>query len=182
MVDKVNNWCYYTGRKWVMQVFLITIAAYILFITLILFIATRALWLVFLLFCYRFFEGLLPYEKLVEHIGFKNVTDYHLFIFILSLVVYFAVVVACNTITTPILKYIFLVVMMLYVFKKYDFHDIFLFKDYLEAKGMWGLDYWVEQLKSIFTTSVDDKKDVFKDAWDGTMNFFKRLWSYVSGA
>jgi uncharacterized membrane protein YobD (UPF0266 family) len=159
---------------------LVQISAYILFFTLILFIATRALWIVFFIFSYRFWEAILSKEVLHKYIHFKGDFDYYIFIIIIALITYFAVVIAANSLTSPILKYIFLVVMMFYTFQKYSFEDIFFFKDYLKAHGMWGLDYWTNQIKEVFVSSADDKKSVMRVIWDKTIHGLVRFWGYFA--
>ena len=161
---------------------LVQIAAYILFITAIIVIASHALWIVFFIFSFRFWEIIVSKAWMAEHLHVVSDTDYRIIIAILAAITYGAVHVACMTTSTPILKYIFLIVMGLFVFRAYSFHDIFFFKDYFESKGMWSLDYWVGQVKNVFSMKENTIIEVFKSVGKGIVDFVERLWGYVHGA
>lgn len=158
---------------------LVEIAAYILFITLILFFSTRVLWLFFLLFCYRFWESVLTYEVLSKYIHFSHDRDYFLVLIIISVLTYFIVMAATQSV--EFLRYILLLVMALYVLRQpeYGIKEVLMFKDYLEANGMWNMDYWVQQIKNLFTAKDSDILGVFEKIADSFINFFKRIQGYI---
>lgn len=158
---------------------LIEIAVYILFITLILFFSTRVLWLFFLLFCYRFWESILTLEKLSKYIDFKQPRDYYIVLIIISVITYFIVLAATQTI--PVLQYILLTIMALYVLRHYELRDVLVFKDYFEARGMWNIDYWVGQVKNLFTADKSVFMDIFDSVAKSIGNLFRRMQAYVQG-
>lgn len=152
------------------------IAMYILFITFLVFIATRMLWLVFFLFCYRTLSGLVTFQWVQQHTGIDTPGYYTIFILILTAAIYFAIVIASNAIGSPILKYVFLIIMMLYTFATYKIEDVLFFRDFFESKDMWGWDFWKNQIKELFTVSTDKKEgfitQLFQNFWDGFIKFW----------
>lgn len=161
---------------------LVQIAAYVLFITGIIVIASNALWIVFFIFSFRFWEIIVSKAWLAEHLHVTSSVDYRIIIAILAALTYAAVHTACMTIASPTLKYIFLIVMALFVFRKYDFHDIFFLKDYFQSKGMWSLDYWVGEVKNVFSLKENTIIGIFKSIGQNIVDFVERLWGYVHNA
>jgi len=160
-------------------VILVEIAAYILFITLILFYSTRVLWLFFLLFSYRFWESVLTYDLLSKYIHFSHDRDYYIVLIIVSVLSYFIVMAATQSV--EFLRYILLLAMALYVLRQpeYGIKEVLMFKDYLEAHGMWNLNYWGEQVKNLFKAKDSDILGIFERIADSFVNFFKRLHGYI---
>lgn len=161
---------------------LVQIAAYILFITAIIIIASQALWIVFFIFSFRFWSLVISKEWMAEHLNVMSSVDYRIIIAILAAITYAAVHIACRTITSPILKYIFLVIMALFVFRHYSFNDIFFLKDYFSSKGMWSLDYWITQVKNLFSLKENTIVGIFKSVGTNIADVVQRLWGYVNGA
>lgn len=161
------------------RVLVFEIAAYIFFIVLIDFVSPRILWLVFLLFCYRFWEAILTYEFLSNYIDFANMRDYYIALVIVAVASYFLIMLATHNV--PYLRYIFLLVMVLYTIKvhKFELSNIILFKDYLEAKGMWDIQYWINQFKDLLKLDIENFDKMAKDAWDKFWGVFKRFIDYV---
>lgn len=158
--------------------FIIKLAAYILFITLIIYISTRALWLVFLLFCFRFWQAQLSYKFLSQYIPFKNEFDYALLILLLAVATYFLVMYATKRL--EVVRYVILLIMVIYVFTTYEIKDIFFFKDFLEKQGMWSMDYWKDQIKTLFTAPQDTVVAIFKEVWSTIWEFMQRFWGYFA--
>jgi len=160
---------------------LVEIAAYILFITLILFYSTKVLWLFFLLFCYRFYESTLTYSFLSKYIHFSHERDYFIIIIILSILTYFGMILLTKNM--QFLRYILLLAMALYVLRQPDYglKEVFLFKDYLKDHGMWNSQYWVDQLKALFLLGDEQHKSIFEKVLDNIISFFQRMIQYVRG-
>jgi hypothetical protein len=161
---------------------LVQIAAYILIITAIVVIASHALWLVFFLFAFRFWEAVISKAWMAEHLHVVSAVDYRIIILIIAAITYFAVHIATNQLGAGLLKYIFLLVMALYVFRHYTFEDIFFLKDYLTSKGMWSMDYWITQGKNVFSMKENTIVEVFKSIGQNIADFCGRLWGYVHDA
>ena len=155
---------------------LVVIAAYILFITVILIFSTRILWLLFLLFCYRFWEMFLPLDKISQFIQLTHDWHYHLMLWILAAITYFCVYFL--TMEMQFIRYIVLLIIAFFVIRHYEITDIFFFKDYLDAHGMWSLDYWVNQVKEIFTSSSEEKESLFGKVWEDVKGAVRAIFGY----
>lgn len=156
---------------------LVVIAAYILFITLILMYSPRILWLLFLLFCYRFWELILPYDKMMQYISLTHSWHHTLILGILAVLTYFGVLYAASGI--PILKYVVLLIIGFFVIRKYDLVDIFFLRDILQEHGMWNIDFWVHQIKELFASSADEKQTIFGKVWNDMKESVQVVWGYV---
>jgi hypothetical protein len=162
--------------------FIVHLASYIFFITIIIFLATRILWLVFFLFSYRFFESILPVSWFQQHIDLVPGSDYdyYILLIIITAITYFAVMISTRSI--PILKYFFLLAVTLYVLRKYQFADVFFFRDYLQAHGMWSLQYWIDEIRSVFIGTSAQNKGIIWHAWDVVLGTIKHIWGYIYSA
>lgn len=160
-------------------VVLLEVAAYIFFIVFVLVVATKVLWLVFFLFNFRVWESILTYEYLSKFIDFTVPRDYYILIIIISIVTYALVLLATQGI--PVLRYILLLVMVLYTIRIYDIADILLFKDHLEASGVWNLSYWKEQGKELISFSSDDAEGIFQSLWNKFWGGINRFFDYIKG-
>ncbi|QST03020.1 hypothetical protein IMZ31_20960 (plasmid) [Pontibacillus sp. ALD_SL1] len=159
--------------------FLLEIGLFLAISIMAIVITPRILWIVFFFFVYRFWELVLTYEFLSSYISFEMKKDYYLILIIITIVTYGLVMLSARH--TPILQYVFCVVMILYTLRVHSLSDVFLFKDYLEARGMWDLGYWKDQLGGLFDITMDDVKGSLEKVWAAIVSFFSRLADYVKG-
>lgn len=153
---------------------LLEIAAYIMFTVFIMIVASRILWLVFFLFCFRIWETLVTYELLSTYMQITNVRDYFILLLILSAATYFLVMLVTKDI--PFLRYVFLLVMVIYTLRMHEITDILFFKDYLEAAGLWDLEFWKAQWKQLLSFSIADFQNIIANIWDKFVSFFERIF------
>jgi hypothetical protein len=158
---------------------LIEIASYIFFFVFIMFVTPKAMWLIFFLFCFRFWESLLSWEFLSSHISFAVQRDYYIFIVILTIVTYFLVMLFTRGI--PILRYVLLVVLVIYTIRIYNISDILVFKDHLESLGLLDLSYWKGQLDEMLSFSIEDFQNIFIGIGDKILSIVERFVGYVKG-
>lgn len=153
------------------------IAAYIIAIVAILGLSVKFLWLFFILFMYRTYASIVPFEW-IQQIGLNNHFIYFVIILTLTLVTYGLLL--RYTVDLPWIKFIVLFLLMLWVFKNYSFQDIFLLKDYLESKGMWNLDWYKNQIKEIFNTGPEGFLELFKRGFQDVFSVFEKLINGIS--
>lgn len=158
---------------------LMELAMYLFFIVFMMIIATKALWIIFFLFCFRFWESILTYEFLSGYIDFAVQRDYYICIVILTVISYFMVVLSTHGI--PLLRYLLLLVMMIYTVRIYEIADIMVFKDHLVAIGVWDWDYWKTQIKEMLSFSVEDFQNIIANLWNKVWNVCERLIGYIKG-
>ncbi|WP_088362422.1 hypothetical protein [Bacillus cereus] len=156
------------------------IAGYILAVVVVLGLSVKLLWLFFIMFMYRTFASLIPFEWLSSHIGLSNHLVYFIIILVLSAATYGLLL--RFTIDLPWIRYIVLMALMLWVFTNYTFADVFLFKDYLVSKGMWGVDFYLNQIKELFKTSPDAFADLFKSVFEEVFGVFSKLLDFVTSS
>ena len=140
-------------------------------------ITPKILWLVFFLFCYRFWEAVLPYHWLSKHISFSSERDYYVTLILLASVVYGLIMVVTRN--QMVLQYALLGVMVLYTLKEVSLSDVLFFKDYFEAKGMWSISYWTDEGKKLLSFSIDDFKTVLVECWLKVWHGFLRFVTYL---
>lgn len=150
--------------------FWVELAIYIVIITSLIYFSQFFLWIVFGLFSYRFWTVVLPYETFSKIIPFDKMSHYTIAILILAAITYFGVMLCTQSI--PFLKYVFLLVMALYTLREHSISDVMFFKDYLEGKGMWNIQYWIDAVKNIFTISENP---------DGVLGIFKAIGEKILG-
>lgn len=153
------------------------IAAYAVSIVAILGLSIKFMWLFFILFTYRTYASIVTFEWMKD-IGLDSHMIYFIVILTLSLVTYGLIL--RFTIDLPWIKYVVLAVMMAWVFMNYEFSQIFLFKDYLESRGMWSIDWFTAQIKALFNTSSGDYTDLFSSAFEDVFNSFGKLFDGVA--
>lgn len=153
---------------------LLEIAAYIMFTVFIMIVASRVLWLVFFLFCFRIWEALVSFELLSTYMEITNVRDYFILILILSAATYFLVMIVTKDIA--FLRYVFLLVMVIYTLRVHEITDILFFKDYLEAAGLWDLEFWKNQWKQLLSFSITDFQNILGNIWGKIISFFERIF------
>lgn len=148
------------------------IAAYIIAIVAILGLSVKFLWLFFILFMYRTYASIIPFDW-IQQIGLDNHLIYFVIILTLSLITYGLLL--RYTVDLPWIKFIVLFLLMLWVFKNYSFQDIFLLKDYLESKGMWNLDWYINQIRDIFNTGPEGFLELFTRVFQDVFSVFEKL-------
>lgn len=155
---------------------LIEIALYIFLFTFIIFISARVLWIVFFLFCYRFWEIIFNthFEDFISNL--TNLEKFF-FLFLVALLTY--LIIHFSTMKFIVLRYIFLIALMLYTLRMYSFSDILFFKDYFVEKGWWDLNFWFEQIRKSFTLSPEEIMNVFNKILNNIVNFFVKIIDFV---
>ncbi len=153
------------------------IAAYIIAIVAILGLSVKFLWLFFILFTYRTISSFVTYDWF-QQIGIDNHFIYFVVILVLSLVAYGLLL--RYTVDLPWIKFVVLSLLMVWVLKNYSFQDVFLFKDYLQANGMWNIDWYVNQFKEIFTTGPEAFAELFMGIFRDAFGIFEKLISGVA--
>lgn len=161
----------------VRSVIVATIAAYIIAILAILLLSVKFLWLFFILFAYRTYSSFITFEWF-QKIGIENHFIYFIIILVLAIVTY--LLVLRLTMDLIWIRYILLGLMAIWVFKNYQISDILFFKDYLQSKGMWDLNFWSDQFKQIFSTDRDGYASLFADAFDNVFNVTEKLFGGLS--
>lgn len=156
---------------------LVQIAAYILFITLLVHFSTKVLWIVYALFIYRLTESTFTYAFLLKYFKDMQVSDYYIIIIAITMILYTITMVII--LKVPALKYIVLILLIIYIMMKpqYGLSEVFLFKDYLAANGMWNLDFWIQQIKSLFTMENNAIIETFEKIMSNITGFLKRLFT-----
>lgn len=148
------------------------IALYIFIFTFVMYLAHRALWLIFFLFNFRFWEMIMM-QFTNEFFASLTPIQKFLILTLLSIVSYLSIFF--TTIKMPLIRYIFLAVMFIASIRVYDISDIFLFKDYLVESGMWGFDYWVGQIKSVFSLESGGILKLAEEVMGVFVNFFVKI-------
>ncbi|MDU9693763.1 hypothetical protein WKH56_09770 [Priestia sp. SB1] len=151
-----------------------TIAAYIIAIVAVLGLSVRFLWLFFILFTYRTYATLIPFEWF-KSIGLENHSIYFVVVLILSIATYLLLIRLTMDLTY--IRYLLLLLLAIFVFYKYEFKDIFFFKDYLESKGMWNIEWYQQQFKEIFKTGPDGFAKLFAAIGDNVFSIFEKLFN-----
>jgi len=154
-----------------------TIAAYALLIVIILGLSVRFLWLFFVLFTYRTLSTLIPFEWFQ-----KNGLDNHMIYFVVVLVISVAIYLLLIRLTMDLIwvRFVALLLMVVLVLYRHGFQDVFLFRDYLEANGMWNIKWYQDQLKEIFTTGPDGFLNLFKSVGDNVFSIFEKMYNGLS--
>ncbi|MFP3725739.1 hypothetical protein U8V72_11110 [Priestia filamentosa] len=151
---------------------LVKIALYIFIFTLIMYLAYRALWLIFFLFNFRFWEIVI--EKYFPHFA-GNLQPFHK-IMLLTFIAFISYLFLYTlTMKMPIIRYILLAVLFVVAIREYSITDILFFKDYLKNNGMWGMDYWYEQIRKLFSLKEGDIITSFNEVLDNFVNFFLNI-------
>lgn len=156
---------------------LVKLAAYILAITVVLTLATRVMWLLFILFAFRTWNAILPLDFLSSHLPFINSGSYFFSILALAIGTYYLVVQFTKDYEW--VRYIVLLLMTIWVFRNYSLADVFLFKDWLVNSGYWGVDYWIEQVKQIFTTDTEQLETTFGNIFEEVFGWFVQVWEFI---
>jgi len=155
-------------------VIIATIAAYIITIVAVLGLSVRFLWLFFILFTYRTYSTLIPYEWF-KSIGLENHSIYFILVLILSIATY--LIMLRLTMDLTYLRFLILGALAAFILYKYEFKDIFFFKDYLESKGMWNIEWYQQQFKEIFNTGPDGFIKLFTTIGNSVFNIFEKLFN-----
>lgn len=151
-----------------------TIAAYIITIVAVLGLSVRFLWLFFILFMYRTYASLIPYEWF-KGIGLENHSIYFITVLILSIATY--LLMLRLTMDLVYVRYIILAMLAAWVLYKFEFENVFFFKDYLESKGMWNIEWYQQQFKEIFKTGPDGFAKLFTSIGDNVFSIFEKLFN-----
>lgn len=155
---------------------LVKIALYIFAFFFIMYLAHRALWLIFFLFNFRFWEMvMLKYAN-----GFfESLEPSHRIIFLIFVSVISYLMIYFTTMKMPLIRYVLLGVMFILAIRTYDISDIFMFKDYFEKSGMWGMDYWSKEIRGVFSLKEGDIFGMFQDVCNVFVKFFLNLFDSV---
>jgi hypothetical protein len=156
---------------------IIKLAAYILAITVVLTLASRVMWLLFVLFAFRTWNAVLPLDFLSSHVPIVNGVSYFFIILALAIGTYYLVVQLTKELEW--VRYVVLLFMTLWVFRNYSLADVFLFKDWLVAHGYWGVEYWLDQLKEVFTAEPGQIEDTFTGIFEEVFGWFISVWEFV---
>jgi hypothetical protein len=152
--------------------FLAKIAIYIFVFTFVLFLAYRALWLIFFLFNFRFWEMIMT--KIAP--GFLHtlspLQSFMLFA-ILAFITYLSIFF--TTMKMPLIRYIFLAVMFIAAIRVYNISDILFFKDYFQKSGMWSLDFWIKQIRAVFTLNSGQMLNMGQGVIQNFVDFFVKI-------
>ncbi|PGK51558.1 hypothetical protein CN918_27590 [Priestia megaterium] len=161
--------------------FWVELAIYLFIITSLIYFSEYFLWIIFALFTYRVWLQLLPYHTFIKIIPFEKMSHYYIAIIVLALITYFLIMFFTQSL--PLIKYVFLLIMAVYTLRTYSISDVVLFRDYFEASGMWNMDYWKEQVKTMFDVSKnpDGILGIFKKVGDAVLNVFTSFANYIKG-
>ncbi|QJX80606.1 hypothetical protein [Priestia megaterium] len=151
-----------------------TIAAYIITIVAVLGLSVRFLWLFFILFMYRTYASLIPYEWF-KGIGLENHSIYFITVLILSIATY--LLMLRLTMDLVYVRFIILALLAAWVLYKFELKDVFFFKDYLESKGMWNIEWYQQQFKEIFKTGPEGFAKLFASIGDNVFSIFGKLFN-----
>lgn len=157
---------------------LATVTAYILAIVVILGLSVKLMWLMFLLFLYRTYSSFFPFQTVSETLGFADHWIYFGFIFTLSVITYGIIWRFLREV--PLLQFILLGVLVLWTFTHYSLSDIFFLKDYLTEKGLWNMDFYVQQVKEIFSTGPEGFSKLFQTVFENVWGIFTKIVDYLS--
>lgn len=148
------------------------IAVYIFVFVFILYLSYRALWVVFFLFAFRFWDMILN-KYALETFSTLTTGQKFLLLLILALITYLSVIL--TTLKMPLLRYVFLTVLIVAAIRVYSLSDILFFKDYLAEQGMWDFDYWINQVKKTFTLSPTQIIGLFEKVIGTFVDFFMKM-------
>lgn len=148
------------------------IGIYIFFLVFTLYLAYRALWIVFFLFNFRFWQLIM--ESFAGDF-FSSLTPLQQFLMLLiiSIISYTALFFA--TIRMPLIRYLLLAVLFVAAIRVYSVADILFFKDYLDASGLWGFDSWKKQLTELFSFESGEIAGMFDNAVQVFVDFFMKI-------
>jgi hypothetical protein len=154
------------------------IAIYVFLLVFTLYLAYRAVWIIFFLFNFRFWQMI--FEKFSpDFISSLTSGEEFLLLTFVSIVSY--TTLFFTTIRMPIIRYILLAVLFVAAIRVYSLQDILFFKDYLSNNGQWDLDYWIEQLKDVFTFDAKEIIGMFNGILDTFVGFFSKIIAALKG-
>lgn len=154
------------------------IAIYIFLFVLILYLSYRVMWVVFFLFAFRFWDMILN-KFSFEALETLTPKQRFMLLVILAFVTYLSVVL--TTMKIPMLRYIFLAILIIAAIRVYSLTDILFFKDYLEASGMWSMDYWINQVKKVFSLKPEQIIGMFEKVFSVFVEFFVKMVNAIRG-
>lgn len=153
-------------------------AIYVFLLVLTMYLAYRALWVVFFLFNFRFWQMI--FDKIMpEFMGSLSTGEEFLLLTIVSIVSYTALLL--TTLKIPIIRYILLVILFVAAIRVYSLQDVLFMKDFLTEKGMWDLDYWINQLRAIFSFNTEEIIGMFSGILDTFVGFFVKIVEFIRG-
>jgi len=151
---------------------LVKIALYIFIFTFVMYMAYRALWLIFFLFNFRFWEMLLL--KLSPDF-FASLQTSHKIILLTFLSIISYLLIYILTMKMPLIRYILLAVLFVIAIKQYSVSDILVFKDYFEKNGMWSMDYWYAEIKKPFNLKEGEIFKNINEVFNDFVGFFLKM-------
>jgi hypothetical protein len=157
--------------------FLAEIAMYIFLLTFVLYLSFRVMWLVFFLFTFRFWE-IVMFSVAGDFM--LSLTSFQKFalLFIIAMVTYLAIFF--STLSFPIIRVIVLGLLFIFIIRKYSIMEILTFKDYFVATGMWDWDYWIGQIRAVFTFDTDKIFGLFDKVIGNVADFFTKIINALS--
>lgn len=153
-------------------------AIYVFLLVFTMYLAYRALWVVFFLFNFRFWQTVLV-KILPEFMNSLTAGEEFLLLTIVSIISYTALLL--TTLKIPIIRYIMLVILFVAAIRVYSLQDILFMKDFLSEKGMWDWDYWINQLRSIFSFNTEEIIGMFNGILDTFVGFFEKMTEFIRG-
>lgn len=153
-------------------------ALYIFAFTFIMYMAYRVLWLVFFLFAFRFWEMILNHFSGDWLLTLTSLEKFFLLV-IVSFITYLAVYL--TTMKMPIVRYLFLAVLVVAAIRVYSVQDILFFKDYFVNNGMWSMDYWIKTIKDLFSISPQQVLGLIDNIINVLVSFFSKMFELIRG-
>lgn len=157
---------------------LFQVAMVIFFVMLTLFMATKLFSVFFLLFSFRFWQMAFSYQEVSHMFGFEDAKYYYLFILFLSLLTW-GLVAALNQ-KVQYSNLLILLIFMIIVLTKHSFADVFFFKDILQENEMWGIHFWIQQVKEAFLIGPDKAEKVMTEFAHWFIDFFRSIFSALN--
>ena len=148
------------------------VGIYIFLLVFTLYLAYRALWIVFFLFNFRFWQLIM--EKFAnDFLVSLTPLQQFLLLALISLLSYTALFFL--TIRMPFIRYILLVVLFIAAIRVYSISDILFFKDYFIESGLGDLEFWKKQLKELFSFESGEIVNMFDGILQSLVDFFMKI-------
>lgn len=158
---------------------LINIALIILSIGIITTLSFKFFWFFSVIFLYRFVSYFITFDWVSNTLGIDKHYIYFLFILSVSFGIHYLII----RMTYDLLwvKYVFFILIVIWVFRSYDFNEIFLLKDWLEYNGLWGWENIKEQLIELFTTTPKEFEGYFTNAFKNVGELLGKVFKIDKG-
>lgn len=160
---------------------LFEIAMIILAIGLFIALSLKFFWIAALVILYRTVSSIIPYQTLVDNFSFDNHLVYFLLVMSISGLIHFGVIILTRE--WAIFRFVFYILIGMWVLYYYDLSEIFLLSDWMEMRGFeWSTDWFKGQFKDLVQTSPKDFFQLIVDFINGLAGGIEDLVNGIFGS